>query len=494
MIYQGVFNILDYIFKESDLFYIEVDNYFKTKLSDSIEIDQVKRENINEDLMSLIEYLIPLLLEIGFEESELTNTFFDPSLKIKEKEKQTINSTLDLFDKRIAPLIHELIFEKICHYLVNLDGSEVILTLRKEGAFPLELLVEIRQLKDSFNQNEKKIEVFKDYIQLKSQIIDKYCQNKAQIENLEDLRETRNKIQLLYLIYRIIHFFHLERIFDFEHIEIYLQDHIDEWLRTIPLVSLRNPDLYFCGIYLAYNLGIKINKEKVKGFISELYLEYTDEYEAPIMEGTSSLYYFGKSHEYLNIELKEEQIKKLVQADSKFFESHRLKDFETARLVVILKIYKMLGLYNQIDRDKIQSIEGEIEKRIKENSIQQHRDGLFSSEATYYVLFYHYMVDKLDELRDIVLLDNIISRIYRNIELMVFSEDTSYDLVSEIFYSCESLKLLNCIEKKFVIIHLARYLFPEKVFQKIQNEEKFEFDTGNFRHLGVDPTTGETIY
>jgi hypothetical protein len=259
-------------------------------------------------------------------------------------------------------------------------------------------------------------------------------------------------------------------------------------------VSLRNPDLYFCGIYLAHNLGIKIIKEKVKEFISELYLEYKDEYEAPIMEGTSNLYYFVKSHEYLNIKLEEDQIKKLVQADSKFFESHRLKDFETARLVVILKIYNMLSLYNQIDRDKKQAIEGEIEKRIKENSIQQYRDGLFSSEATYYVLFYHYMVNKMDKLENIILLDNIISRIYRNIELMVFSEDTSYDLVSEVFYSCESLKLLNCIEKKSVIIHLARYLFPEKVFQKIKNEEEFKFDTKNFRHLRVDPISGETIY
>lgn len=494
MIYQGVFNILDFYFKESDLFYIEINTYFKEKLNKNIDIDKVKREDINEILLMLIDNLKTSLLEIGFTENELTNTLYDPSLKIKDEEKETITTTLDLFDKKISHIIHELIFEKICQYLVNLDGSEVIIKLRKVDAFPIEFLVEVRRLKDLFLQNEEKMEVLKDYIQLKDQIIDKYCQNKAQIESLEDLRETRNKIQLLYLIYRIINFFHLERIFDFRHIEIYLQEHVDEWLRTIPLVSLRNPDLYFCGIYLAHNLGIKIDREKVKEFISELYSEYTDEYEAPIMEGTSSLYYFVKSNNYLNIEIKQDQIKELIYTDSKFFKAHRLKDFETARLVVILKIYKMLGVYNQIDQEKRQAIEEEIQKRITKTSIKQYRDGLFSSEATYYVIFYHYMTEKIDNLQDNVLLDNIISRIYRNIELLTFSEDTSYDLVSELFYSCKSLKLINCIEKKSVVIHLARYLFPEEIYKGIENAQDFEFDKENFRHLGVNRTTGETIY
>jgi len=494
MIYQGLFNILNYYFEESDLFYIDVNNYFKNKMRESIEINKVERENINEMLLDLLDLLKPLLLDIGFKENELTNTLYDPSLKITEEKKETITTTLDLFDKRIAQIIHGLIFEKICEYLVNLNGSDIILTLRKEKAFPLEFLVEIRQLKDLFLENPEKMESLNDYIQIKQQIIDKYCENKEQIESLEDLRETHNKIQLIYLIYRIINFFHLERIFDFQHIETYLKKHIDEWLTTIPLVSLRNPDLYFCGIYLAHQLGIKIDKEKVKEFISDLYSEYIDEYEAPIIEGTSSLYYFVKSLESLGIKLEKDQIKELILADDKFFEPHRIKNFETSRLVVILKIYNILDVYNQIDKDKIQSIEEEIQKRITEDNIQQYRDGLFSSEATYYVLFYHYMTNKIDELQNNIIIDNIISRIYRNLELLTFSEDTSYDLVSELFYSCESLKLLNCIEKNSVIVHLARYLFPEKIYKNIEKAEDFNFDKKNFRHLAVDPTTGETIY
>ncbi|GAH71881.1 unnamed protein product, partial [marine sediment metagenome] len=73
--------------------------------------------------------------------------------------------------------------------------------------------------------------------------------------------------------------------------------------------------------------------------------------------------------------------------------------------------------------------------------------------------------------------------------------DTKYDLVSEIFYSCESLKLLNCIETKQMMIHLAKYLFPEEIVDSISNIEKITNGAkAKFRHLKVNRITGETIY
>ncbi|KKM26148.1 hypothetical protein LCGC14_1587570, partial [marine sediment metagenome] len=42
----------------------------------------------------------------------------------------------------------------------------------------------------------------------------------------------------------------------------------------------------------------------------------------------------------------------------------------------------------------------------------------------------------------------------------------------ELFYSCESLKLFNCIETKEMIIHLARYLFPEEIVKKISTSKE----------------------
>ena len=138
-------------------------------------------------------------------------------------------------------------------------------------------------------------------------------------------------------------------------------------------------------------------------------------------------------------------------------------NLETSQLVVILKIYNVLGLIDKIDKQKINSILEEIDRRITPEGIIQYRDGIVTSEATYYVLFSSYMRDTLNKLKDYDILDSIVSRIYRNLEIIDFCLDTNYDLVSEIFYSCESLKLFNCIESEEMIYHMAKYLFPEDI-------------------------------
>ena len=99
--------------------------------------------------------------------------------------------------------------------------------------------------------------------------------------------------------YRIIHFFHLQRMFDFSHIKTYLEENLDEWLIDVPLVSLKNPDIYFCGIYLAKQLEVKLEKEKIKEFLSNMFEEATDRYESPIIEATDGSYYYFKSTELM---------------------------------------------------------------------------------------------------------------------------------------------------------------------------------------------------
>ena len=112
------------------------------------------------------------------------------------------------------------------------------------------------------------------------------------------------------------------------------------------------------------------------------------------------------------------------------------------------------------------------------------------------LLFNHYMNNKLVKLKDYDLLKSIVSRIYRNLELLDFSVDTNYDLVSELFYSIESLKLFNCIETKEMIIHLAKYLFPQEIVDTISSSKELirEKAKTKYRHLHVDKITGETIY
>jgi hypothetical protein len=104
------------------------------------------------------------------------------------------------------------------------------------------------------------------------------------------------------------------------------------------------------------------------------------------------------------------------------------------------------------------------------------------------------MSNTLEKLKDYNLLENIVKRIYRNLELLDFSIDTNYDLISELFYSIESLKLFNCIETKEMIIHLAKYLFPQEIIEKISSTKELVREKAKFRHFKVDRITGETIY
>ena len=102
------------------------------------------------------------------------------------------------------------------------------------------------------------------------------------------------------------------------------------------------------------------------------------------------------------------------------------------------------------------------------------------------------MLNDFEDLISSNMLHFIIDRIYRNLEILNFSQDTNYDLVSEIFYSVESLKFFNCVETKQMITNLANYLFPEEVVDKILESEDIARATTKFRHFKVNRITGET--
>ncbi|GAH83663.1 unnamed protein product, partial [marine sediment metagenome] len=227
-------------------------------------------------------------------------------------------------------------------------------------------------------------------------------------------------------VYEIIDYFFLRKFFDFSHIETYLKNNLEEWLDTIPLVTLKNPDLYFCGVYLAKHLNVEIDYLEVKKFLLNLYEENIDEFEAPVIEATDRVYCYFKTTQLANLWLTDKEISKIMKIEERFFEPHYLKNLETSQLVVILKIYHVVGAYQKLDTQKIRAIIDEIETRITVDGIKQYRDGFVSSEATYYVLFDNYMRNTLDKLNDYDLLGNIISRIYRNLEILNFSQDTNY--------------------------------------------------------------------
>ena len=492
MIFQGLFNILDLYFKEIDLFYNNIDQYFRDKIINHFEDRQINETNINQKLENLTEYLIKVFEDIGFNKSEIENEFIDPFVEIHDKERKTITSIIELFEIKLAPVIYEIFLEIIVDYLEDVTVAPLMLKLKSEGFFSIEFIMELRNLKTLIEKSIDKRETLKKYIQIQEKIIDKFQENRKKIESLEDLQDPDFKLQILYLIYRIIHFFHLQKKFDFSHIKLYLEENADEWLVDVPLVSLKNPDIYFCGIYLAKNLNINLDEKKITDFLLDLYEEAIDRYESPLIEATDGAYYFFKSTELMKLWLSYDKINQIIKTDSSFFEPNYLKNLETSQLVVILKLYSQLGV-SKLDQE-IRAIKEEIELRITPEGIKQFRDGFVSSEATYYVIFSYYMSNSLEKLKDYDLLDNIVSRIYRNLELLDFSVDTNYDLVSELFYSIESLKLFNCIETKEMIIHLAKYLFPEEIVNTISSSKEAIREKARFRHLKVNRITGETIY
>jgi len=494
MIFQGLFNILDIYSNEIDLFYDNIDRYFREKLDQFLEEKTLEKSELNKVLENILFVLKKEFLKLGFDVKEIEEKFL-PYLEIEQNDVGTIKNALQLYEKKITPIIYEIFLEKIVDYLVDNKIVNIILNMKSNGLLPFEFIFELINIKKLFKRSPEKAENLRKYIHIRDKIIKKFRKNKVKIESLEDLKDPKDKLQLLYLIYRIIDFFHLQKIFDFSHIKTYLKNNLEEWLDTIPLVTLKNPDLYFCGVYLAKHLNVEIDYLEVKKFLLNLYEENIDEFEAPVIEATDRVYCYFKTTQLSKLWLSDEEISKIMKLEEKFFEPHYLKNLETSQLVVILKIYHVVGAYQKLDTQKIKAIIDEIERRITVEGIKQYRDGFVSSEATYYVLFSNYMRNTLDKLSDYDLLGNIISRIYRNLEILSFSRDMNYDLLSEIFYSCESLKLLNCIETKQMIVHLAKYLFPEEIVDRISSIENVStVAKAKFRHLKVNRITGETVY
>jgi hypothetical protein len=229
----------------------------------------------------------------------------------------------------------------------------------------------------------------------------------------------------------------------------------------------------------------------IKEFLMKICDEILDEFENPLFESTCKVYYLLKSLRLMDLTLSKEKIKELIKLKKNLNTEVILKELETSHLVIILKMFNMLDVGENVEKEIIKGIKRGIQNRITENGIIHDREGLFSSEATYYILFFYFINHKLEELDHINILDDIIFRIYRNLELIGFSEDTSHDLFSEIFYSCESLKLINCVDCKEMNVKMGKHLFPKKVINKIMEAKVFSFDKAHFRHYTVDEITGE---
>jgi len=492
MIFQGLFNIFSLYLDNVDSFYNRLDKFFGERINNFVRMNKIEIDNLENRFAEILDFIKSDLLEMGFEQEEIENKFLDLFFEINPNGNSKISFIHEIYNIQLAPIIYEIFLEKVVDYLVDINVNPIMLYLKSKDFLSLEFIVELRNFKDLINKHPEKKENLKKYLLIQERFLKKLIENKRSIEVLEDLEDPKEKLQLIYLIDRIISFFHLEKRFDFSHIKGYLLNHMSEWLVTIPLVSLKNPDLYFCGIYLAKIFNIKLDKDKIKKFLMDLYEEGIDEFEAPLVQATDGVYYLLKATQFMKLRLTNSQINRLIEVDSKYFEQSYLKNLETSQLVVILKIYNFIRVRNV--EENTYAILEELEHRITPEGVKQDRDGFISSEATYYVLFCNYMRNCLEKVKEPDLLSSIISRIYRNLELLEFSADMNFDLISELFYALEILKLFNCIETRQMIIQLANYLFPPKVVEKISLNLELIKTQARFRHFKVNRITGETYY
>ena len=493
MIFQGLLNISSLYLDNEDYLFNSLDQFFHNRINEFLETNNDKTDDLNSQFSKLKDLVKSDLVDLGFERKELEYIFLDPFVKQNNDDNNKKLTIHQVYDLKIAPILYEIFLEKVVDYLVDINNvSPIMLNLKSTNFLSLEFIVELKNLKDLINKYPEKKENLKKYLQIHKKFEEKLVLDKQNIEMLEDLPDPKEKLQLLYLIYRLISDFHLEEEFDFSHIKNYISDNMDEWLMTIPLVTLKNPDLYYCGLYLADALNVKLDDSKVKSFLLDLYEEGIDEFEAPLVQATDGVYYLLKATSYMKLWLTNVQLNRMIETDPKYFEPAYLKNLETSQLVVILKIYSLIHARNV--EDNIDAILEELEQRLTPQGIKQYRDGFVSSEATYYVLFCNYMRKTLNKLNDYNLLESTISKIYRNLELLEVSEDTNFDLISELFYSFEILKLFNCIETPQLIIKMANYLFPPEVAAKISASPELNKPQARFRHLKVNRITGETMY
>ncbi|MBD3342944.1 MAG: hypothetical protein GF353_27860, partial [Candidatus Lokiarchaeota archaeon] len=442
MIFQGLFKILEIYLNQIDLFYKSIDDYLQNKI-EHYYLDEFAngKEEFSESLNRILLNLTYSLMELGIEKADIENKFSSLLVEFEGKECEKYQSTMAIYDV-IAPFIYEIFLEAILKFLVDVDGSSVMSNLKAKKILPIEFIIELSNLKSFFNREFEKKKNLEKYIQVREKIIKTLRNNTKKIENLEHFTDPRNRLQFFYMVFKIIEFFGIHSLFDFTHIKKYIKNNSSEWLDTVPLVSLKNPDLYYCGVYISRHLEVELEEETedfIKYFLLDIYDENIDEFEAPIIEATNKVYYFFRTSWMSDLELSEGQIKELLKGSPRFFNETYLRNLETSQLVVILKIYKSLGVYDKIDPQRIRNIEEEIKRRITSNGIKQYRDGFVSSEATFYVLSFDRLIKALKSVEKNNFINSAISRIYRNLEILNFSEETNYDLVSELFYSCETL-------------------------------------------------------
>ena len=207
MILQGLFNILELYSDQEDFFYENIDNYFRNLLNHNFENFTGKQEDLLKITEEIVKKFKSEIVKLGFDKSEIDNKFSGPDLKFTKMDFEALTTIEKLYRKKIAPIVYEIFLEVVLYYIADLDVESLVLNLKSKGFLPIEFILELGNLKKLYLKTPEKLQNLKKYIKVKDEIIAKFRSNKNKIETLENINEVQDKLQLLYLIYRILDFF-----------------------------------------------------------------------------------------------------------------------------------------------------------------------------------------------------------------------------------------------------------------------------------------------
>ena len=174
MLYQGLFNLLDLYFKEEELFYNNIEHFFREKITSSFGDSQIDDTNINQKVEELTKFLVDIFVELDFDKTEIETEFLDPFLEIREEDRKVITFVIDLYERKFAPIIYEILLVKIVDYLVDAKVAPLILKLKANGFLPIEFIMELRNLKTLIEKYPDKRENLRKYFQIREKIVGKF--------------------------------------------------------------------------------------------------------------------------------------------------------------------------------------------------------------------------------------------------------------------------------------------------------------------------------
>ncbi len=495
MFFQGLLiSIGAYFSSMTDFIYSKIELYFGGKINDLFQSELNNDEYFYDKLMFTIKNE---LSDIGFKKEEI-QPIINKIKNLITQSKQIIDEERKgpyTYQKEICQMLFELVFESIINYIIDERVAKIILALKIKEIIPIEICAQINDFKAHYFPNTIFYTNLKNFFLIKQNIVQKLISNKINIEKLQNITTLKDKLQLFYFIFRILDLFNLENYFDFSVLKKEIKENIDSWLLNVPLVSLKNPDLYYCGLYLADKLDVEIDHNKLISFLNLLTDNSIEEFDSLLIQGTRRLYYLLKSSDLLKVKLSLEKLYKQINKSNIFLKPGELKQYETSRIVIIYKICKILQKnYNfTVDNALIDPIINELEKRIGIEGFRQFQEGLVSAEASYYGFFLFYISNNLEKIKNSTLFLSLLKIIYRNLEIITFNENLNIDLLSELLYALESLKLMNSTDIPLYSTFIGQYIFPEAVIKLINPKRNINPESFKIRIYRVDKVTGELL-